>query len=227
MKELYNITPKTRWRLILVLGIFMSLMIISEFAENYNLRQIHKDFDSMYSDRLIPAAEIYFISEYLYQKRLLLEVYDADSTSSSEILNTINERDKTVDSLLHAYEATHLVQQETLFLAHLKDDLQLYSTSEEKVVNLIRAGSFRSAKTLFETETRQLFARVIYDLHALAQIQPTVGAELFKSSNHDFASNNLLFYLRFALIIICSVFMLILIRTSQIINHPYQKFRMN
>lgn len=227
MKELYSLNPKIRWRLIIILSTFMGVIVLSGLIENHNLQRIHRDFSSMYTDRLIPAAEIYFISEHLYQKRLLLEGFDSGPIPKSTVLGRIDEGNETVDSLITAFENTYLVHQESIFLDNLKRDLDRYFSSEKKIIQLISEDLPEEAMGIFETETRDLFGKVILDLQLLAKIQPSVGKQLIQSSNADFASNNILLYLRIALTLIIGLFILILIRTSGLLHQPHQKFRMN
>ena len=213
--------------MILVLCIFTGFIVLSGLIENHNLYKIHRDFSSMYADRLIPAAEIYFMSEQLYQRQLLLEALDADPQSNERILQTLRTEDNTIDSLLTAYEKTYLVHDESVYLDQFKQNLDNYMASKDRFLSMIHGQSLDEALDLFEKETRILFETVIADLQLLAKIQPSVGEELINSSNADFASNNLLFYLRFSLTILISLFILLLIRTSGLTNQPQQKFHLN
>ena len=73
MKNLYKITPKNRWRIILGLSVVLLLIFLTSLFENKQLKEINESFGSLYKDRLIPASEIYQINTYFTQKSFVLE----------------------------------------------------------------------------------------------------------------------------------------------------------
>lgn len=227
MKRLYNMTQADRWKLILLLSAILVIIITTGMVERYKLDRIHSGFSSIYSDRLIPATDIYYISDHLYEKRFLLDEFLAGSADISGFEKRFEKRNFSIDSLLSRYEKTYLVKEESKYLFHLKKDLADYGQIEEKVVDLTVEGFGAEAKKLFEGKGRDEFHEIIQNLHHLAGIQSTVGKELIMKSNADFASTNLLSYLRYSISMIIGIAIMVLVQASRVVRQPHQKFNLN
>lgn len=227
MKRLYNMTQADRWKLILLLSAILVIIITTGMVERYKLDRIHSGFSSIYSDRLIPATDIYYISDHLYEKRFLLDEFLAENPCLPGFEKRFHKRNAAIDSLLRGYEKTYLVKEESKYLLHLKKDLADYGQIEERVVNLTVDGFKVEAKNLFEGKGREEFNDIIQNLHHLASIQSTVGKELIMKSNADFASTNLLSYLRYSVSMIIGLAIMVLVQASRVVRQPHQKFNLN
>ena len=211
----YKITPKNRWRLILILSFILLAILLSSLLENRNLKQINSDFTSLYKDRLIPAAEAYFIAEHLHEKDLLLErLAELNKNEYQKFEQQLISKNQAIDSLILEYEKTYFVNEESKSFKHFKTNLERYLVSEKKIITLIEANKIEKSKQIINRETLVLLDSLQKDLHTLASIQARVGKELLENSRSDFASNNLLYYLRFVLTLVVGFFILLLVRTS-------------
>ncbi|WP_121666386.1 MCP four helix bundle domain-containing protein [Mesonia aquimarina] len=214
-QKLYKITPKNRWRLILILSFILLAILLSSLLENKNLNQINSDFTSIYKDRLIPAAEAYFIAEHLHEKDLLLErLVFFQEKDNIKILQKLISKNQAIDSLIVEYEKTYFVNEESKLFQHFKTNLKKYFASENEIIELIQENKLEKTKQIINQETLVLLDSLQKDLHILASIQTKVGKELLDNSRSGFASNNLLYYLRFVLTIVVGFFILLLVRTS-------------
>lgn len=228
MKAFYAITPAGRWKLIALLSGILVILVLTGLIADYKLSRIHHSFSSIYTDRLIPATEIYFISDHLYEKRLLLdEQISADGLQTQEFLASMQRRDDLIDSILVEYEKTYFVNEESRCVKDLKQNLSAYKTSEKEIILLLRDRSYTKARELFDTQSRQEFHQVVERLHYLTRIQSSVGKELMAGSNADFASTSILSYLRAGLSIAIGLIIFFFARASSVTSKVNQKFHLN
>lgn len=228
MKELYSLKPIKRRRLIIALGVFFSLILITELLENKNLKRIDNDFSSLYEDRLIPASQIYELSELLHEKQLIFELLNEQNFKlTEENLKKIDEENREINAILSKYETTYLVKEEEQYLASLKENLQNYQKVEADILYHIKNENYGIAQLLINSKARESFAKVSNNLHRLAQIQPEIGEELLSHYQSSIGNSSTLYYFKLALTIILGVFVLRLLGLTNLVTRPEQKFELN
>lgn len=228
MKELYSLKPLKRRRLILALGLFFSLILITELLENKNLKRIDNDFSSLYEDRLIPASQIYELSDLLHEKQLIFELLNEQNFKlTEENLKKINEENREINGILSKYETTYLVKEEEQYLASLKVNLQNYQEVEAEILYHIKNENYGIAQLLINSQARESFALVSKNLNRLAQIQPEIGEELLSHYRSSFGNSSTLYYFKLALTIILGIFVLRLLGLANLVTRPEQKFELN
>lgn len=228
MKELYSLQPLKRRRLILALGLFFSLILVTELMENRNLKKIDSDFSSLYEDRLVPASQMYELSELLHEKQLIFELLNEQNFRlSEENLQKIKTENREINAILSKYETTYLVKEEEQYLASLKENLHKYQEVEAEILYHLKNENYGNAQLLINSEARESFGMVSENLHRLAQLQPEIGKELLSHYQASFGNSSTLYYFQIALTILMGVFVLRLLGLANLVNRPEQKFELN
>ncbi|PZW39635.1 chemoreceptor-like protein with four helix bundle sensory module [Mesonia algae] len=216
MKNLYKITPKNRWRIILGLSVVLLLIFLTSLFENKQLKEINESFGSLYKDRLIPASEIYQINTYFTQKSFVLEelknVNDSLSFNFSPLLLKNN---KKIDSLLKAYEETYFVKEEKLAFVKFKENYEDYQKKEVLVTQGMKNCELSISEKKDIGEALVFLNKINVNLAELVAIQSSVGKELLDDSKFNFGSSTLLFYFRFGLTLLVTAGILLLVKTSE------------
>ncbi len=213
----------------LLLGCILIVIILSTIAERSNMGDINRSFTSIYNDRLIPATEIFYLTENLYNKRLLMEKFLFSSTENQTdaLRKQLEEHNQNIDSIIVEFEKTYLVGNESKYLAEFKSKASEYVQVEQTVMKFSENGSKKAGLEIFENQGAELFQNTIHKLNQLTQIQSTVGKELIADSQSAMASTNLLFNLQIALAFIICVILQILLLTSRVIKQQKQPFHLN
>lgn len=205
----------------LLLGGIMITIILSSVLSRNNVEGIDKSFSSIYQDRLIPATTIIYLTENLYNKRLLLEKYlFADKRmEDTAIVLQLNQFNENLDSLTKAFEKTYLVEEEARILADFQNRINSYSLLEKQIVDQHRSGNTVLAKEIFEGAGAVTFQNSLIHLNELARIQSDVGNKLMLKSKTDFAGFAIVSFLQIGLAVTLGLAVLILIKNSRMINN--------
>lgn len=227
MKSLYNI--KNHLKISLGLLVMMVSIILTSLLEKENLEEIDHNFSSMFADRLIPATDIFYIVDHLYEKRLKFQAFllSEESGSSEEYITYLKEQNRFVDSLLDKYQKTYLVESELHRLNNLFQTWKTYKTHEENVLQLAMNGDKAKAYDMFNTTGNDLFRSITGDLQRLANIQSQVGADLMDVSKASISSTHILFGLQLVLAIVIGLVINGFLFTARVINQPNQNFHLN
>ncbi|WP_254411066.1 MCP four helix bundle domain-containing protein [Dyadobacter diqingensis] len=206
----------------LLLGGIMLVIVLGTLLSRRNIDGIDKSFSSIYKDRLIPATTIIYLTENLYGKRLSLEKFllKPDTNDKGKISALLATHDKSIDSLIRAFEKTYLVDREAKSLAAFKNRVEEYGLLEKMILNLHASGHSEEGKVLFEGAGASTFQSTLNNLNDLTEIQSVIGDELVKESKSDFASYAMISFLQVALAIIIGLIILVFIQNSKVINKP-------
>lgn len=227
MKSLYNI--KHHLKIALGLTVVLICIILTSLVEKENLETIKSSFSSIYADRLIPATDIFFISDYLYEKRLRVQalLLSAESEANVSDIQYLKAQNKAVDSLLAKYRETYLVENESTCLAELSQKWEAYKAHEENVLDLAMNSRKAEAYELFKTKGNEIFKVIVTDLRQLTKIQSKVGTDLMNTSKSSIASTHLMFALQFGVVIIIALIVNAFLLTSKVIKKADQNFHLN
>jgi hypothetical protein len=206
----------------ILLSVIMLLVVLNSVVSKLNIQGIDESFDSIYADRLIPAIDIVYLMENLYNKRLVLEKHLLLTTESSttDTKRLLYGYDQKIDSLITAFEQTYLVEQESKSFKALKTRIDEYAVLEKSILSLSTAGHKDKGWELFEGNGAAVFHNTITRLNELTNIQSIVGKELMKSSKSDVSISNFYSTLQIVLAIVIGGIILSLIQSSKIINTP-------
>ncbi|TDN86393.1 chemoreceptor-like protein with four helix bundle sensory module [Salegentibacter sp. 24] len=228
MNDLYSIKPKKRKRLILILSAFFVLLLITEFIEKRSLKSIDEDFSSLYQDRLLPASQMYELSELLHEKRMLFENISDDREFIAELnIEEINTYNNQIDQILLEYGKTYLVEREELYFADFKRNYEEYLLLESTILQNLKEKDFSTANYLINRNANDYFKTLNLNLHNIASIQPEVGQQLMAHYKSSSGITSLLYYFKIALTILIGVFVLRLLGLEQLLRQPKQKFELN
>ncbi|MBZ9630825.1 MCP four helix bundle domain-containing protein [Salegentibacter sp. LM13S] len=228
MKDLYSIKPKKRKRLILLLSAFFVLLLITEFIEKRSLKSIDQDFSSLYQDRLLPASQMYELSELLHEKRMLFEnIKDNGELNSSFNLKEIKAYNSQIDQIIQDYGQTYLVAREEIYFIDFKKHYEEYLVLENTILENLKEKDFSTAIFLINKNANDYFKILNLDLHNIASIQPEVGEQLMAHYKSSSGITSLLYYFKIALTILIGIFVLRLLGLEQLLRHPKQQFELN
>lgn len=225
MKDLFYVTNHVK----IALGLFvlLSIIVLTSLLEKQKLKTVERNVLSIFADRLVPATDIFFISDQLYKRRLSLQnfILSPESVDINSLSNKSQE--KVIDSLLQKYQKTYLIESEEVCLKDLTNKWEEYKVQEENILNLSKNNQHVEAKAVFNSRSKMLFNRIITDLQLLTTIQSSVGEDLTDTSRSSIVSADSIFALQISITIIigliCNGFLL----TSRIPKHPNQKFHLN
>lgn len=206
----------------------MLMIVLFTFIERKNVADMNRSVTSIYNDRLIPATDIFYLSEHLYGKRFLAEQFlRSQNLQLTELTQELNEHNKNIKSLISRFEKTYLVNKEQEYLNNLRSKVQDYNQIEKKIIDLSSRGSKDAALALYESEGKKTHEATIKQLVLLTRIQTAVGGELIKDSNGKVATASMISSLQIVLSIVTGLIILSLIFASKITNGKEQNFHLN
>jgi hypothetical protein len=198
----------------------MACTLFIRILEDKSLKTMDTAFSSIYNDRLVPATDLFQISEQLYAKRHLIEAYvehglsGAKPTGLPKKLSYFNAR---IDSLMQKYESTYLVEKEKAGLVALKTQLkQIYVLEHSLALN---------HQSL--TATKNAFQLASSSLSDLIKIQSNVGEELIKNTQKDILISKIYSGIQFGLAILIGVLIISIILTANVLKVKTDTFSLN
>jgi len=226
MKWAFVIQQKLKAALLL-LGI-MFLVVLFNLIERHNIEEMNRSVNSIYKDRLLPAADIFHLTDNLYSKRVLMEQYlISEDVDVLELQKSLDMRDKNIDELVRQFEKTYLVDKELVFFNQLKADIIAYKKLEQKIISLCAQNLRAEANLLYHQKGQLASSEVIKRLSELTEIQTQVGGELLNNSKGILASSDLLSSLQLILAMGIGIMVVILIASSKIARQVPGSFNLN
>lgn len=221
MNWIYGIRSKLK--IAIVLLILIGVIVLGTFLERHYMRNIHTSSSSMYEDRLVPATEIYHLSDHLFSKYLLIEkvLMHPDKTDHREIRKQIDILNRKADSLIKDYELTYLVHMESEGLKAFKKKLKMYNRMESRILY----SSVDDPETV--RKIHLLFAGLRKELRALSTIQTAVGKELISGTKNMCSRSSLISNLQIAILIILCMIAQTLILAHRDTRYRNDRFRWN
>lgn len=204
----------SRNRLTVYLSIAIAVIAFTAYMEYRALEKIHQNLLSIYSDRLIPATEMFYISDHLYENRLGLEDYFAGSQPLTPEVSH-ESRNQAIDSIIVEFEKTYIVSDESRYLDNFKQHYREYLPLEDSILSYIGSGKDTRAREIFNGESRVQFNEMVTALHQLTRVQSNVGEQLLKDADLDYASTSMLSYLRLAAVIVIALLIISMLRQSE------------
>ncbi len=223
----WAIAIQRKIRLAIALAVMMLFIIIFSLIESYNVSRITKSFNSMYEDRLIPAADLYSISEQIHNKRDdLFNYLFTDNGDQKDIGKLIGHTNKKLDTLIKKFENTLLVQDENSHLQRLKENLKNLQRDELILINAAEQNK-EVAKKLYLNTTIHLHEELNKNLLKLIDVQTLVGKELLAESVRRQSSSVFISQLQMVITIILGIIIMILIMTGKQVNIKQEKYKLN
>lgn len=197
MKKLFEQplgSRRTTFRLAALLLVITFSLVASKLGEEYFIKNLQKDCNSLFSDRLVPATTLFELSDVIYQKRDTLTRYlrSETATNTEAVHFSLGAADASIEHLITAIEKTYLVDDESRLLRDLRAARQNYAEIESKLLSRHKNG-----ETVFaEGELQTAFDQVRAELVKLTKVQQTIGEELRSESFTSATNVTTLLYLQ-------------------------------
>ncbi len=226
MKWTYAVQQKLKVASLLM-GV-MGLIILFNIVERRNIAEMNKSVTSIYNDRLLPATDIFYLTENLYSKRFLMEKFLADGRKDPGLLRSeLTRHDHQIASLIKQFEKTYLVDKESAFLNEFKQKVAAYQVLERRVLSHADNRGIEQAKLLYAKEGQLQLMQTVGQLAELTKIQTAVGGEILHESRGLLATSDLLSSLQMVLAIAIGVIILSLVAASRNVSLREKFFHMN
>jgi CHASE3 domain sensor protein len=220
---------KEKIRVGLLLASVMCLIVVSSVLAKRDIRTISSSFSSIYSDRLLPATDLFYLSEHLLTRRMVLEqfLFSGHPVEENILREKLNTHNQVADSLLNAFQMTLLVDQETKYLDQLKKAIQQNRLLEDKIISLSAENRQNEARELFNNASSGNLLEAIADLNHLVHIQSDIGRDLVKSSENAASSINMIAVVQIAVCIIVGIIVQVILLGAKLIPFSRQPFHYN
>ncbi|RZL46375.1 MAG: hypothetical protein EOP00_15185 [Pedobacter sp.] len=224
MKFAHSIKQKTK--VALLLFFIMVCTILIRVLEDKSIKSMGNAFTSLYNDRLIPATDLFYISEGIYAKRFLIDNHLNSTSPDVDLAKKLTKHNANIDMLLKKYEQTYLVSLEKNQLNQLKNKLKVNRTIEKTIIQ-IPLEATNATKLNFNKMASQSYQEIFADLTALTKLQTKVGEELIKESKSIIAGSNLYSNFQLVLAVVISVLIVSIIFTSNVVKVKQENFNLN
>lgn len=223
MKMLYNIHNKTKPALLLMVVVL--IVLGSSFLEKRLMKDMNSSVSSIYNDRLIPAAELFYMNDLMYNKRLILEQYLLHPTADQKLSTTrqLALYTNQINATIQKFETTYLVAEESRRLREFKTKMSRYNTLEKELL------AKPAGTGVANQEISQVFKAIHGELVLLSNIQVKVGEELLQSSDAIQGNARILSNLQIAIIVIITLLVqqALLLDSHPLIPKNLKNFRLN
>lgn len=225
----FNYSLKQKTKIALLLFLIMACTILIRLLEDRSIKNMEKSVSSLYNDRLIPAADIFFISEKIYAKHFLIEgfVYNDLNLNANEITQKLTKLDLEIDSLLLKYEKTFLVKNEKSELNNLKIKLIENKALEKNILANSASVDKLTLQKIHMNSAQNSFNDIGTVLSQLTKIQTAVGTELQNESHKIVEGTKVYSNLQLILAIIIGILIVSILFASKVVNVKSEKFNLN
>ena len=226
MRWTYGIPQKLKTASLL-LGI-MALVVLFNLIERSNVAQLNQSVNSIYKDRLIPATDIFYMTEHLYEKRFAMENFLAeDSNGTSNVKAKLASHNRALDTLVQKFEQTYLIGSESAFLASFRNKARRYAEVEQQTLSMIENNRKIEGRAFYKTNGNASLKDTIQQLAELTKVQTTVGGQLLDNSRGVLAVSKLVSSLQIVLTLIIGFMINSLISASKIMRPRGQSAHLN
>lgn len=229
MRFAYSV--KQKMKIAVLLFCIMACTILIRFLEDKSVKSMNKSFVSLYNDRLIPATDLFYIAEYVDQKRSLVEEVFYSSTTQTfneaDLKQKLDRINVSIDSLIKDYEKTFLVKQEKLKITELKAWLAGHNRIEDRLLNAASVQGLEKARIMYQTFGRNAPGEIIQKLSELMRIQRQVGEELTKDTAFMVSGNKIYSSFQLVLAILIGILIVGIVFTSNVVKISNDKFNLN
>ncbi|HYF68413.1 MAG TPA: MCP four helix bundle domain-containing protein [Ohtaekwangia sp.] len=220
---------REKLKVALLLGSIMMLVGFTTVMQQINMNDLKQSYSSIYYDRLIPATEIFYLTENLFNKRLLIEqlLYVENPNAPAPALTAqLEVHNDSIDAIIARFEETYLVDAERKYLDQFKDLVIHYNTIESNIIDTHQV-SKKDAQHLYETAGESDLIKTIQFLGELTEIQSSVGLDLMNDSDGIISINDTVLTIQIAIAIVIGILIQALIFASKMANRKDPNYRLN
>jgi hypothetical protein len=227
MKWAFFIQQKVR--VAFLLGFIMILVGLTTWQERKNILQMDQSFSSIYHDRLIPAVDIFYLTQNLYTRQLLMEqyLYTDHNFENAELKEKLNGHSENINKLIAKFAGTELVEKESKYLDEFQRHVLQYNKIESEILTANSKNSENHSRELYEGQGRKVLAETIGNLEQLANIQSSEGNAIMHTSKGVLSNSDLILTLQICVAITIGLMVQALIVASKSISTKKQNFHMN
>lgn len=224
----WTLVIRQRHKVAVLLASVMALVLITVVVERKNMNDISKSVASIYNDRLVPASDIFDLTEQFYNKRFLIEKYlESDSESAVELQSGLHKNDEEILALIAKYEKTYLVSDESKGIEEIKAKIREYQQLEKKVIALSGNETRSKALEYYKEEAKPVLQAVLIQLSRLSDVQIEVGGELLKKSAGIAAMSRMLLTIQIVLSVVIGMMIVALVNTSKMVSSDSTNYNLN
>jgi hypothetical protein len=228
MKWTYVVQQKLK--VALLLTAIMALVGLTNFLERRNIEKMDATFSSIYHDRLIPATDIFYMTENLFNRRLLIEQFlytDNNGISMDALSSKLDTHEASINKLVDKFSKTLLVKDESVELNNFKAGLKNYDKHEQEILHAYNTQSRAAAQNVYEQVGRKQLLDTIKHLEELTEIQSTEGLAMMHGSQDIASNSSLLLTLQIVVAIFIGIMIQALIMASNTTNTTGKHFHLN
>lgn len=220
MNWIYSIQERGKAAAILT-GVIVLVSAVT-LMEKSNVSELGSSFSSVYEDRLVVESYIYKFSDYLYQKKLLVD--DCKSGQhAADLRAKITAHNDAILKMIASYEQTKLTDKEAEYFADFKKNITEIIALENSMVNQT-AVAFEQRRPGFDQEVD----KALSNLNQLSAIQLSEGKALNENSKKILAGSEMLTQFELVVLIVIAIMIQMLIFASNSFKPKFpQNPRMN
>jgi hypothetical protein len=206
MKWIYSI--QERGKAAAILTAVIVLVSAVTLMEKSNVSELGNSFSSVYEDRLVVESYIYKFSDYLYQKKLLVD--DCQSQQhAAELRAKITLHNDAILKMIANYEQTKLTVSEAKYFTDFKRNITDIIALENSMLDQAST-TFEQRRSGFDQQVDQALS----NLDHLSTIQLSEGKALNENSKKIIAGSEMLTQFELVVLIIIAVIIQMLIFAS-------------
>ncbi|MBD1396098.1 MCP four helix bundle domain-containing protein [Pontibacter sp. JH31] len=212
------------------LGAVFSIIVLANWFASYSIGKVSNQFKSVYQDRLIPSLDISEVLERYYQNRMHLEehILSGSDSQHDSLQQLVQKNTQEIDSLIHKFERTYLIERESAELAQYKLQFASLVKVQEEILTLSSTGNKARAQLLYKSEGQEAFLNLLKPLHTLIRLQGEVGQELYESAERQVKTLKVLSYLIIGLSVFIALLVATLLQATRKLRHiKPQNYHMN
>jgi hypothetical protein len=220
MKWIYSIQEKGKAAAILTAVIVLVAAVT--LLEKSHVSELGDSFSSVYEDRLVVESYIYKFSDYLYQKKLVMD--DCQSAQHiAELRRKITLHNDAIMKMIANYEHTKLTETEAKYFSDFKNNITEIIALEKDILDQSSV-PFEQQRPGFDNEVD----KALNNLNHLSAIQVSEGKALNENSKKILAGSKMLTQFELVVLIIIAVMIQMLIFASNSFKPKFpQNPRMN
>jgi hypothetical protein len=206
MKWAYSFNERSKAALLL--AVVLVVVFIASVISKRNVSQLGSSFSSVYEDRLVVESYIYKFSDYLYQKKIIMDQCSGDQLK--ELSNKIGLHNEAIRSMIASYEKTKLTDTENRYFSDFKMNINAIMEAEDQLVQQ----DLPAAKLVIDKQVDN----ALTNLQQLSSIQISEGKILNDNTKKIVAGSEVLTQFEMAVLIVICVLIQVLIFASKSFN---------
>lgn len=220
MKWIYSIQERGKAAAILTAVIILVSAVT--LMEKSNVSELGNSFSSVYEDRLVVESYIYKFSDYLYQKKLVMD--DCRSAEhAAELKSKISLHNAAILKMIASYERTKLTDAEAKYFTDFKRNINEIIALETTMLDQAQT-NFEQRRPGFDQEVD----KALGNLDHLSTIQLSEGKALNENSKKILAGSEMLTQFELVVLIVIAIMIQMLIFASNTFKSKFpQNSNMN